>query len=172
MEIDKALKFEGLKQPRSNRDRWCVPCTRENPPNELRTEYFWVVGSMPSQDPAQPNAESGNDSRRGGTLSSKPPPLGPTEPAPNPSREPLQWHSNKEGCEAGAAGSEEAARAPNPVCGTPEASGPTPPRRLREPRPASARSHLARELTPAYPAERGEGRGRDTDAQARIPWPE
>lgn len=32
-----------------------------------------------------------------------------------------------QGCEAGAASSEEAASAPNPVSGTPEASGPTPP---------------------------------------------
>lgn len=59
MEIEEILKFEGLKQPRSNRDRWCVPCTRENPPNELRTDYSWVVGSTPSQDPAQPTRSPG-----------------------------------------------------------------------------------------------------------------
>lgn len=60
-----------------------------------RTEDGLFLGgrfdALPGPRPTY--AESGDYCRRGGTLSSKPPPLGPTEPAPNPSREPLQWHS-------------------------------------------------------------------------------
>ena len=59
METEQTLNVEGLKQSVSNRARWRVACSRETPPNELRLEYSWVVGSTPSRDPVQPTGSPG-----------------------------------------------------------------------------------------------------------------